>query len=70
LLAFEPAWVVASEVLDVGYQAILLKEFYPGEALIVAVTLGFVPYILIRGPVPGRFGCIVARKVPTTLSMP
>jgi len=43
--------IILAAVLDVGYQAILLKKFYPGEALIVAVTLGFVPYILIRGPV-------------------
>jgi hypothetical protein len=37
-------------VLDVAYQAFILKEFYLGEALLVAVTLGFVPYIFIRGP--------------------
>jgi hypothetical protein len=24
--------------------------FYPGEALIVALLLAFVPYLLIRGP--------------------
>jgi hypothetical protein len=37
-------------VMDVIYQVIVLKHFYPNEALIMAVTLAFVPYVLIRGP--------------------
>ena len=36
-------------ILDVAYQITVLEEFYPGEALIVGVTLGRVPYVLIRG---------------------
>jgi hypothetical protein len=38
-------------VMDVIYQVIVLKNFYPNEALIMAVILAFVPYVLIRGPV-------------------
>jgi len=38
-------------IMDVVYQYIVLKTFYPGEALIVALVLAFVPYMLIRGPV-------------------
>ncbi len=37
--------------MDVIYQAIVLKTFYPGEAVIVALTLAFLPYLLLRGPV-------------------
>jgi hypothetical protein len=37
-------------VMDVIYQFIVLKNFYPNEALIIAVMLAFVPYVLIRGP--------------------
>jgi hypothetical protein len=37
--------------MDVIYQAIALKTFYPGEAVIVALTLAFLPYLLLRGPV-------------------
>ena len=37
-------------VMDVGYQIIVFKTFYPGEAAIVAVLLAFVPYLLMRGP--------------------
>jgi hypothetical protein len=37
-------------VMDAIYQAIVLEHFYPNEALIIAVTLAFVPYVLIRGP--------------------
>jgi hypothetical protein len=38
-------------VLDVVYQWIQLRWFYPGEALVVAVLLAIVPYLLVRGPV-------------------
>jgi hypothetical protein len=37
--------------MDVIYQAIVLKTFYPGEAVVVALTLAFLPYALLRGPV-------------------
>jgi tryptophan-rich sensory protein len=38
-------------VMDVIYQVIVLQRFYPAEAVIIAVLLAFVPYVLIRGPV-------------------
>lgn len=37
-------------VMDVAYQLIEFKTFYPGEAAIVAVLLAFVPYLVLRGP--------------------
>lgn len=37
-------------VIDTAYQLTVLGRFYPGEALAVALLLGFVPYLLIRGP--------------------
>jgi hypothetical protein len=37
--------------MDAIYQVIVLKRFYPVEALIIALLLAFVPYLLIRGPV-------------------
>jgi hypothetical protein len=36
--------------MDAIYQAIVLKTFYPGEMLIIAVLLAFIPYLLLRGP--------------------
>lgn len=36
-------------VMDVLYQVTELKMFYPAEALIIALLLAFVPYLLIRG---------------------
>jgi hypothetical protein len=36
--------------MDVIYQAIILKRFYPAEAVIVALLFAFVPYVIIRGP--------------------
>lgn len=41
--------IVLAVILDVAYQTTVLEEFYPGEALIVGLTLGLVPYVLIRG---------------------
>jgi hypothetical protein len=43
--------VVLAVILDAAYQIIKLGTFYPGEANIVAIVLGFVPYLILRGPV-------------------
>jgi hypothetical protein len=37
-------------VMDGIYQVIALKQFYPAEAVIVALLFAFVPYVIIRGP--------------------
>jgi hypothetical protein len=37
--------------MDVIYQIMVLKRFYPAEAVIIAVMLAFVPYFFMRGPV-------------------
>ncbi len=38
-------------VMDTAYQFVVLKSFYPGEAVIVALVLAFLPYVLLRGPI-------------------
>jgi hypothetical protein len=38
-------------VMDVIYQLVEYTTFYPVEALLIALLLAFVPYVLIRGPV-------------------
>jgi hypothetical protein len=38
-------------VIDVVYQLVELKAFYPGEALFVGALLAFIPYLILRGPV-------------------
>ena len=38
-------------LIEVVYQFIVFRWFYPGEALIVAVILAILPYLLLRGPV-------------------
>ena len=43
--------LILAFVMDAIYQYIELRTFYPGEAVIVALVLGFIPYLLIRGPV-------------------
>jgi hypothetical protein len=35
--------------MDVIYQVTVFKMFYPVEALIIAILLAFLPYLLIRG---------------------
>ncbi len=42
---------VLALVIDVVYQLIVERWVYPGESLIVAILLAFVPYLLLRGPV-------------------
>ncbi len=42
---------VIAVIIDGVYQFIVLRWFYPGEALVVAAILAIVPYLLIRGPV-------------------
>src|SRR4051812_30631501 len=41
---------IVAIVLDVIYDIVVYRWVYPGQALIVAVVLAFVPYLLIRGP--------------------
>jgi hypothetical protein len=36
-------------VVDAIYQFVVLKWFYPGEAVLTAVVLAIIPYLLIRG---------------------
>jgi hypothetical protein len=43
--------MILAVVLDAAYQIIKLGTFYPGEAIIVAIVLGFLPYLILRGPV-------------------
>jgi hypothetical protein len=38
-------------VLDVAYQFIVRRSIYPGEAVLVAVILAIVPYLVARGAV-------------------
>jgi hypothetical protein len=42
---------ILAVILDVIYQLKVNHWIYPGETLIVAVTLAIVPYLLVRGPV-------------------
>jgi hypothetical protein len=42
---------VLAIVMDVIYQLIVRRWIYPGETLIVAITLAVVPYLLLRGPI-------------------
>jgi len=37
-------------LLDAVYQLITVRWFYPGEALVTAIVLALVPYVLLRGP--------------------
>ncbi len=35
--------------MDVVYQALVLGTFYPNEAVMIALLLAFVPYLVLRG---------------------
>jgi len=42
---------VIAIIIDLVYQLIVFRWFYPVEAILVAAILAFIPYLLIRGPV-------------------
>lgn len=42
--------VAVGITMDLIYQALVLKAFYPVEAIVIAILLAFVPYLLLRGP--------------------
>lgn len=41
---------VIAVIIDLVYQIIELRWFYPEEAVIVAAILALLPYLLLRGP--------------------
>ena len=47
---------VAALILDVIYQLVALHTVHPVQALVVAVILAIVPYLLVRAPVTRLFG--------------
>ena len=53
-------------IMDVIYQLIVFRWFYPGEALLVSTILALIPYLLIRGPV----NQIARNKKQTEISDP
>lgn len=36
--------------MDAIYQIFVLKSFRPVQAVIIALLLAFIPYVLLRGP--------------------
>lgn len=40
---------VLAVILDVIYQIMVLRFVYPGEALVVALGLAILPYLIVRG---------------------
>jgi hypothetical protein len=50
--------------MDAVYQSTVLKTFYPGEMVIIAILLAFVPYLLLRGPFARVARWWAARKSP------
>ena len=43
--------IVFAFVMDVIYQYLVLRTFYPMEALVTVFVLAVLPYLVIRGPV-------------------
>ena len=49
-------------VLDCAYQIIVLRWIYPFEALVVAIILAIIPYLLVRGPVTRITNWVCAKR--------
>ncbi len=50
-------------MMDAIYQVIVLKRFYPAEAVIVALLFCFVPYVVIRGSVDADRAPVAGRRL-------
>lgn len=48
--------------LDTTYQLVVLRAFYPGEMVLVAVACALVPYFVLRGPVSLLMRCWYKKK--------
>ena len=59
------ARILLGLAMDTIYQIIVFKAFYPYEAVIIAVLLAFLPYLLIRG-----LASRIARKFLTNSEYP
>ena len=53
---------IVAVVLDTAYQIFVLRAFYPGQVIIVAVACAIVPYVLVRGPVTRLAGLFYRKK--------
>ena len=42
--------LILGVIMDMIYQWLEFKTFYPGQAATIAILLAFVPYLLLRGP--------------------
>lgn len=42
--------IILGVVMDALYQWVVFKTFYPVQAVVIAILLAFVPYLLVRGP--------------------
>lgn len=40
---------VLALILDIVYQIVVLRFVYPGEAIVVALALAILPYLIVRG---------------------
>jgi hypothetical protein len=56
---------ITATVMDAIYQYIVDRRVYPTEAVLVAVILAVVPYLLVRGPI----NRIVRRSGNTTVAV-
>jgi hypothetical protein len=43
--------IVLAVAMDCVYQWLVLDTFYPREAVVIALLLGFIPYLLLRGSI-------------------
>jgi hypothetical protein len=56
---------VVAIIIDVAYQIMVFSWIYPGQAIIVAATLAFPPYLLVRGPANRIAAWLRGTRVPS-----
>ncbi|HEY1876093.1 MAG TPA: hypothetical protein VGG66_01445 [Rhizomicrobium sp.] len=59
--------LLVGAAMDLIYQVVRLHGFRPVETVVIALALGFVPYLIMRGPAARVGRRIVARRERQTL---
>jgi hypothetical protein len=64
-LASVASVLILGTVIDTIYQLIVFRQFHPLELIVVVLSLAFVPYLLLRGPINRLASHLSSNRVRT-----
>ena len=57
--------IALGTIMDVIYQLMVFRRIYAVQLIVVVLTLAFVPYLLLRGPISRIARHFIKQRVPT-----